>query len=456
MTEIRSLRSGVLRLANRALFAGLCVAFIGCGAPPPTNEPEAVAETTSALEPTVNLSGFAESLHTSGSIDRTNPFFQTLGTNPRTCETCHSPTTAWGTNSISNTLQFLISGGTGPLFNLVDSGNSPNADISTFPARVATFGDTVLKRGLTRFNRTINPTAEFSLIAVSDPYGFSTTTTFSGFRRPTPTANESKASSILWTSSPPGNDSSAVNAQLRTILPGGVRLHEQGAVAATQAQADAAGDFMFGVIFAQTVDFKAGRLDSDGANGGPAALLAQPFYFGINGSPTDPVTGLPPNPNVFNIYDGWSKYAGLGNDGSPQAARGAIYRGQVVFNTAGHCSGCHNTPNVGGHSTPVFFNTGTAEPPKCGSDLPLLTLQNKTSGDTKLTCDPGRALSTGLWADIGKFRAPPLRGLASRAPYFHDGQAATINDVIQHYQDHFSLGLTTRQTSDLAAFLNAL
>lgn len=454
MTETRSLRSSVLRLSNEALFAGLCVAFIGCGTPPPTNEPEAIAETTSALEPTVNLFGIAESLHTSGAIDRTNPFFQTLGTNPRTCETCHSPATGWGTSSGSNTLQFLATAGTGPLFNLVDSGNSPNADISTFSARLATFGDTVLKRGLTRFNRTINPAAEFTLIAVSDPYGFSTTTTFSGFRRPTPTANETLTSTILWTSTPAAG--SDVPSQLKTILAGGVRLHEQGAVPATQAQGDAAGAFMLGVIFAQSVDFKAGPLNADGAHGGPAALLTQPFYVGINGSPTDPVTGLPPNPNVFNIYDGWSKYAGFVNGNSPQAAKGAIYRGQVVFNTAGHCSGCHNTPNVGGHSTPVFFNTGTAEPPKCGSDLPLLTLQNKTSGDTKLTCDPGRALSTGLWADIGKFRAPPLRGLASRSPYFHDGQAATINDVIQHYQDRFSLGLTSQQTSDLAAFLNAL
>jgi len=454
MTEIRSPRSGVLRMGNEALLAGLCVAFIGCGAPPPPNQTEAIAKTTSELEPTVNLSGFAESLHETGAIDRTNPFFQALGTNPRTCETCHSSATGWGTNSISNTLQFLLSAGTGPLFNLVDSGTRPDSDISTFPARVATFGDVVLKRGLTRFSRAINPAAEFSLIAVSDPYGFSTTTTFSGFRRPTPTANERKTSTILSTSAPAAG--SDVPGQLKTILPGGVRLHEQGAVPATQAQADAAGEFMVGVYFAQTVDFKAGRLDSDGANGGPAALMAQPFYLGINGSPTDPVTGLPPNPNVFNIYDGWSKYAGLGNDGSPQSARGAIYRGQVVFNTAGHCSGCHNSPNVGGHSTPVFFNTGTADPENCGADLPVLTLQNKSSGETKLTCDPGRALSTGLWADIGKFRASPLRGLASRAPYFHDGQAATINDVIQHYQARFSLGLTTQQISDLAAFLNAL
>lgn len=453
MTETRSLRSGVLRMASRALLPGLFVAFVGCGAPPP-GEPEQVAQTTSALEPTVNLSGFAESLHTSGTIDRTNPFFQALGTNPRTCETCHGSATGWSTNSISNTLQFLLSAGTGPLFNLVDSGNSPVADISTFPARVATFGDVVLKRGLTRFSRTVSPTAEYNVIAVSDPYGFSTTTTFSSFRRPTPTANETKTSTILSTSVPAAG--SDVPSQLRTILPGGVRLHEQGAVPATQAQADAAGAFMLGVIFAQSFDFKAGRLDSDGANGGPAALLAQPFYLGINDSAGHDPTGAPFNPNVFNIYDGWSKYAGHANDGSPQAARGAIYRGQVVFNTAGHCSGCHDTPNVGGHSLPAFFNTGTADPANCGADLPVLTLQNKTSGEIKLTCDTGRAQATGLWADIGKFRASPLRGLASHAPYFHDGQAATINDVIQHYQDRFSLGLTTQQIRDLAAFLNAL
>ena len=74
----------------------------------------------------------------------------------------------------------------------------------------------------------------------------------------------------------------------------------------------------------------------------------------------------------------------------------------------------------------------------------------------RLSCDPGRALVTGLWTDIGKFRAPPLRGLAARAPYFHDGQAASLKDVIRHYQDRFSLGLTAQQTGDLEAFLKAL
>src|SRR6185436_8440449 len=123
---------------------------------------------------------------------------------------------------------------------------------------------------------------------------------------------------------------------------------------------------------------------------------------------------------------------------------------------AGKCGGCHNAPNVGVQSQVKFFNTGTAEPPKCSPILPLLTLENKITHETKITCDPDRALATGLWSDIGRFRAPPLRGLAARAPYFHDGQAATLGDVIQHYQARFSLGLTTQQINDLEAFMKAL
>ena len=44
---------------------------------------------TSALEAAINSAGLAETVTTTGTIDRTNSFFQQLGTNPRTCETCH-------------------------------------------------------------------------------------------------------------------------------------------------------------------------------------------------------------------------------------------------------------------------------------------------------------------------------------------------------------------------------
>ena len=89
---------------------------------------------------------------------------------------------------------------------------------------------------------------------------------------------------------------------------------------------------------------------------------------------------------------------------------------------------------VGGHSVIRFFDTGTANKERCLSDYPIITLKNKTTGAIRKVCDAGRAGAgfppSGHWADIGAFRAPPLRGLAGRSPYFHDGQATSIEEVV--------------------------
>jgi len=58
------------------------------------------------------------------------------------------------------------------------------------------------------------------------------------------------------------------------------------------------------------------------------------------------------------------------------------------------------------------------------------------------TTDPGRALITGKWADIGKFKGPILRGLSARAPFFHNGSAATLQDVVNFCDIRFDIGLT--------------
>ena len=63
---------------------------------------------------------------------------------------------------------------------------------------------------------------------------------------------------------------------------------------------------------------------------------------------------------------------------------------------------------------------------------------------------------TGLWADLGKFKTPTLRGLAARAPYFHNGIAATLEEVIRHYEVHLGFIFTDQERADLAAFLKAL
>jgi cytochrome c peroxidase len=53
-------------------------------------------------------------------------------------------------------------------------------------------------------------------------------------------------------------------------------------------------------------------------------------------------------------------------------------------------------------------------------------------------------------------QGPILRGLAARAPYFHNGSAATLLDVVNFYDQRFGIGFTGQQRSDLINFLNAL
>jgi cytochrome c peroxidase len=88
--------------------------------------------------------------------------------------------------------------------------------------------------------------------------------------------------------------------------------------------------------------------------------------------------------------------------------------------------------------------------------MPLYTLRRLSNGDTVRTTDPGRAMITGKWADVGKFKGPILRALAARAPYFHNGLASSLEAVVDFYETRFGIGLTAREKADLVAFLRAL
>ena len=120
----------------------------------------------------------------------------------------------------------------------------------------------------------------------------------------------------------------------------------------------------------------------------------------------------------------------------------------------GFCGTCHDDPNVGNHSVKAPLNIGIADPKPKGpldvSGLPVFMLCG-----TAVT-DPGRALISGKCADVGKFKGPILRGLAARAPYFHNGSAATLIDVVNFYDQRFGIGFTAQQKQDLVNFLNTL
>jgi hypothetical protein len=431
---------------------------------------ESITEARSNLVPGGNDYGVGETFHTSGSIDFTNPFFQALGTNPRTCMTCHNPNQGWTMTSDANRQLFKDTDGLDPLFNLVDEGTRPGADISTKKARKATFIPNVVDLAVTRFTRNIPATAQFT-VAPEDPSGFSTPTSILNFHRPTATMNEQLVSSITNTAGPVQD----IPVTLAGLMRGAAQLHEQRDPAnpVPVDQQNAGRDFMRGIFFAQIIDNGAGRLDAGGAMGGPTNLSMQTFTLGMN----DPMApGF--NPKVFNIFDAWEVFAvNSRHNDCEEDAKAAIYRGQEVFNfnqftisgvpgftdlsgtdvpIQGTCSTCHNTPNVGGSSVIRMVDIGTADEPNCSPGLPIFALTRISDPtQTRRICDLGRG-TTGVWTDLAKFRIPPLRGLAARAPYFHDGQAKNIRTAIRYHEDRFNIDLSHGKRKDLEAFLGAL
>ena len=132
---------------------------------------------------------------------------------------------------------------------------------------------------------------------------------------------------------------------------------------------------------------------------------------------------------------------------------------------AGTCTTCHDSPNVGNHSLKLALDIGIADagakaPPVVNtSGLPVFTVQctaGPLQGQSFTVTDLGRAMTTGKCADVGKVKGPILRGLAARAPYFHNGSAASLNDVVKFYNRRFSIGFTAQEKKDLVAFLRAL
>jgi cytochrome c peroxidase len=127
-----------------------------------------------------------------------------------------------------------------------------------------------------------------------------------------------------------------------------------------------------------------------------------------------------------------------------------------VASFSGTCTTCHDAPNAGDHSTSLPLDLGLTTEARRTPDMPLYTFRNKTTGEILKTTDPGRALITGKWKHISLFKGPILRGLAARAPYFHNGSAATLADAVDFYNTRFNLALTAQEKADLVAFLRAL
>ena len=443
-----------------------------------------------------NGSGTALTISSAGFVDMRNPFFQPLGANGRTCASCHQASEGWSITPKGLRERFNASGGTDPVFRLVDGANSPHADVSSVHAREHAYS-MLLNKGLIRVGLPVPPTAQFDLVKVEDPYAFASAAELSLFRRPLASTNLRFLSTVMWDGRETFRDAASTDCTYGTTTcfatlhfdladqsNGAVQGHAQGATALTTAQRESIVGFELGLFTAQVLDDDAGRLMVHGANGGPSFLQGQVSYFGINDTLVgDYKTHASFNPVGMTLYQGWQSYIPddrrqdeEGRDRGVAVARRAVARGEALFNShpitivgvgglnddlhiaaiAGTCTTCHNAPNAGNHSVPLPLNIGLADASRRTPDQPLYTLRNKTTGETIQTTDPGRALITGKWQDIGRFKGPTLRALAARAPYFHNGSAKDLDEVVKFYNDRFGIGFTDQERADLVAFLKTL
>jgi hypothetical protein len=406
--------------------------------------------------------------------------------NGRGCETCHQNRDGWQINPKEASQRFY--GGVAPvspsnsaasrndeldpLFRTNDGTTSPNADVSTPAAREVAYA-LLLGKGLIRVGLPMPDAAEFSLVAVDDPYQYASANELSLYRRPLPMMNLRFLTTVMWD----GRQTLSCETMLGDLASqadDAARTHAQVPVPLSEHQKQMITDRERIIYFAQSMDNAAGPLDADGALGGPEHLQRQEFYYGMNAFPGPDPRGGAYTPRVFTLFDAWS---GLSESGDARAAaRLAIVRGQALFNTRtfsitdvkgfnddlgigsvqGTCSTCHDAPNVGHNSLGRLMDIGVSEASRRTADIPLYTFVNKATTEARQVTDPGRGLITGAWNDIGCFKVPNLRGLPFHPPYFHDGSQASVMDVVNYIDGRFSIGLTSSEKSDLVAFLNAL
>jgi hypothetical protein len=464
----------------------------------------------------IDPTGVLQTINANGPTNTNGAFFQSLGTNGRSCSTCHVASQAMSMSPPQIRARFALTHGRDPLFAAFDGANCPDGNTSDAAAH-----SLLLSHGLIRIPLTVPANAQFTVTVVHDPYGCAlvagpTGLTLSTYRRPLPTTNLGFLSAVMFDGreSPAGATTALgtvatfptnLNNDLSQQAIDATLGHAQAAVPPTSQQVKDIVSFEMGLFTAQVYDFAAGDLRSGGALGGALTLLnEQPGYYpGINDVLGADPFGVPFDESSMTLYPAWEN-GGNPNRGAgfySRQARSDIAAGEVLFNTApltisavrglndnatlgnpvsfkGTCTSCHDTPNAADHSLPLPLDIGIGHATSPGletdpniqqaiaqldePDLPVFWVKGCTSPFSAgqpvsfYTTDLGKAMISGLCSDLNRVKGPILRGLAGRAPYFHNGSAATLLQAVNFYNQRFSMHLTEEQKRQLVAFLNSL
>src|SRR5205814_80854 len=353
---------------------------------------------------------------TGGGIDQTGPFFQSLGTNGRSCGSCHQPSDGMSVSAANVQQRFLQTQGHDPIFRTNDGSNCNHSiDVSTLAGRSAAYS-LLRTRGLIRIAIAVPASADYRVVAANNPYGCNESDVISMYRRPLPSTNLRFLSAVMFD----GRESSASTGTTKILYsnyPASLLndLAHQSVDATTgHAQGDGSRptpneqqeivNFEMALSTAQIIDNDAGRLDTHGATGGPVPLTTEPFFISVNSSVhfllpqlEQPGGLVTPGdgqftPAIFNPFDSWASMPAV-------SSRAAVARGQAIFNSKpinitgvaginddlsagglvaggvpslqGTCGTCHDTPNVGNHSFPTPLNIGTGDPSPSNSSTNL-------------------------------------------------------------------------------------
>lgn len=446
-----------------------------------------------------------------------HPFFEPIGTNGRACVSCHQP--ADGMTLSVRTIQdrWQETGGKDPIFAPIDGMNCPNLPPAD-PASHSLLLKRGLFRVFVPWppkaadGSAIDP--EFTIEVVRDPggcnldpkYGInSDNPTISVYRRPRPVANLKYVVQQKFGVSPfVGKTGDAAMRDPETGRPLNMNMMADARFPTLRMQAVAAGETHLQLLnrmtdaqFARIEEFErqiyVAQVNRTGAgslveDGGAKAFGPRNLLLGEEG-----VLGNNTTRWVFPMGDVWQAPA-PGNSAEQVAMRESIRRGQEVFhfrtfwikdsmhlNTVGlgnptkrTCATCHGMHMTGMDSANGWMDIGTTNlpwarevPRNPWTDerelMPLFKVTCKASvpphpylGRVIYTQDPGRALMSGKCNDVGTIVMQQFRGLAARAPYFSNGSASNIAELINFYDRRYNIGYTELERTDLLNFLSSL
>jgi len=389
-----------------------------------------------------------------------HPFFTPLGSNGRSCVTCHQPTSAMSLSLDLIRLRWAETNGRDPLFAAVDGSNCPD-----LPQDKEESHSLLLERGVFRIALPWPPVTasgqlfkpDFRIEVVRDPTGCNKNpASISVYRRPRVAAN------LQYIALTTGGTLMADGRErtLQSQATSAALTHEQASAAPAPAQLKQIEDFERQLFMAQQWDVLGGLL---GEPGGPPLLGADNLARGVAG-----VGAVPAADNLAASFDPWRNLSTANLAIRQRAFRESVLRGVDLFASRefrladgkqGTCATCHG-PGIN-HS--IDIGTTNLPTAKESPELPLFRITCDASapphpqlGRTFLTQDPGHALITGRCADVGSILMQQFRGLTARAPYFANGSAGDLAELVDFFDRRFKIGLTDKEKQDLVNFLSIL